>query len=139
MERIDNYLIEVAQKDQKWSHDAEWAVAGNWDMNVIAEEEAWRLQQEVIKGEISLKELRLGVVWANALDREAVEVYGSDLKQGEQAVERFARRHMHLAGRLALTRLRNARLRTAHIAHQSTMSGMGGLGSHDIRDRNLVQ
>ena len=135
-------LTEIALMDARWEDDARWAVHGNWDLHMIAEEEAAKLRTQIVNRELNLKELRAGVAWANALDRESVEVYGSDLSIGEQKAERAARRLMHIAGRSALDGVRNERLRSlVHVANRSggQMPGMGGLETNDRKDTDLVQ
>jgi hypothetical protein len=139
MEILEKRLADVASQDERWVYDAEWAAAADWDMNVIAEDEAVRLRRQVLEGQISLSELRAGVVWANALDREACELYGADFRSGAQVAERVARRHMHLAGRLALRDLKSSRLRIIHTVGIRRRPVVGATETHDIRDRNLVQ
>lgn len=104
-------LTEVGLSDVRWAEEACWAVYGDWDLAEVAEEEADQLRRQVLMGAISIDELRAGVTWVNALDKEAVEMYGSDLTQGEQRAERTARRLMHMAGRAALEDLKNNRRR----------------------------
>ena len=142
----EGQLIEVALAEVRWADDAQWALYGDWDLSQIAEEEAENLRQQVISGALNINDLRAGVAWANALDREAFEQYGSDLRTGDQVAERTARRLMHLAGRSALNGLRNSRLRTlAQVElgqYSGGMPGMGKLETHDftVRDEaNLVQ
>lgn len=138
----ESRLAEVALTDVRWEDDARWAIHGDWDLDTIAEEEAEKLRAQVVTGELALEDLRAGVAWANALDREAVAVYGSDLNLGAQQAERTARRLMHIAGRSALKGVRNERLRaSAHAAHHTNvrMPGMGGLETHDMNDSDLVQ
>jgi len=138
----DRELIEVGLSDDRWADDARWAVYGQWDLVEIAEEGSRVLREQVLNGAITVQDLRDGVKWANALDREAVELYGSDLTSGGQQQERVARRLMHMTGRAALHNLRNQRLRTVATATRTAtrqLFGMGKLETHDIDDRNLVQ
>lgn len=139
----DRKLIEVGLADERWSEDAHWAVNNQWNFVEATEQDAELLRDQVLNGEITIQELRQGVVWANALDQEAVEMYGADLTFGEQQQERAARRLMHMAGRNALSGLRNARLRSvayaSRVATNQHFVGMGKFETHDIRDRNLVQ
>jgi hypothetical protein len=127
-------LVEVGLEDRRWAEDAYWALHGEWDLTEIAQEEASNLQGQVLSGAITIDELRGGVRWANALEKEAVEMYGADLSIGDQIQERVARRLMHLAGATALKGLRSRRLRTIATARVSTerrMPGMGNLETHD--------
>lgn len=132
-------LIEVGLADKRWNDDALWAVYGAWDLKEVAEEEAEVLRNQVLEGEITVAELRAGVTWANALDRESVEAYGADLNQGGQKAERTARRLMHLAGRSALNSLKSRNARTIRVSQIYMMLGMAKLETHDMKDRNLVQ
>ncbi len=131
-------LVEVGLEDGRWTaEDAHWALNGDWDLSEVAQDEAEKLKCQVMSGAITIDELRGGVRWANALDQEAVEIYGSDLGCGEQVAERVARRLMHFAGRSALRSLRNKRLRVLEVA--ATYSAgrfprIGNLEMHDIRD-----
>ena len=100
----------------------------------MAQDEAEKLKCQVMSGAITIDELRGGVCWANALEKEAVEMYCADLSIGDQIQERVARRLMHLAGATALKGLRSRRLRTIATARVSTerrMPGMGNLETHD--------
>lgn len=100
-------LIEVALTDTRWADDARWAIHNDWNLVDIANEEAARLIEGVAQGSLAIGDLRAGVVWANALDREAVELYEADLMAGEQRAERVARRLMHMAGRMALNAVKS--------------------------------
>lgn len=137
---MNDKLTEVAATDSRYQEEAHGVVFESWDMDCIIEESAQTLRAQLLNGHITVDELRLGVIWANALDKEAVELYGSDFTTGEERVERAARRIMHLAGRGALMDFRNKRVRTTTVAHAHVgKCGMGVLETHDIRDRNLVQ
>lgn len=115
MER--KFLQEVAVAEYRWAEAAYGIITDNWEMEGVVREEAELIRTQVLRGSVSLDELRAGVAWANALDRESIETYGAGLPEGAQAVERTARRVMHLAGRSALNGLksRNRRL-IAHVA-----------------------
>lgn len=104
-------LNEVGLSNVRLAEDASWALYGGWDLAEIVEVEADRLKYQVRSGEISINELRAGVIWANALDKEAVESHGADLTHGDQRKERTVRRLMHSAGRSALEDLKNKRRR----------------------------
>lgn len=108
-------LSEIAMIDDRWKDAAQSIITGHSLIESLVQEEAVALKHRVLESDITMAELRGGVAWANALDYEAVELYGTDLLQGEQYYERTARRVMHLAGRLALNTLKNNHRRT--IAH----------------------
>ncbi|MFO0970836.1 MAG: hypothetical protein U0520_00585 [Candidatus Saccharimonadales bacterium] len=128
-------LVEVGLEDGRWTaEDAYWALNEGWDLSEMAQDEAEKLKCQVMSGAITIDELRGGVRWANALEKEAVEMYCADLSIGDQIQERVARRLMHLAGATALKGLRSRRLRTiatARVSTQRRMPGMGNLETHD--------
>lgn len=138
-----HYLTEVATADARWSEEAQWAIAGQWDLDEAAQSSAEELRAAVLHGHLALSELRAGVAWVNALDKEAGERYGFDLRHGAQLHERTARRLMHLAGRQALRSLASRRQRDQLFATTHTRArvviGMGSLETHDIRNQDLVQ
>lgn len=110
-------LTVIGLTKSQWAEDAIGVVNENWDFARIVEEEAVRIQQQVLRGLLTIDDLRACVCWANALDKEAVEAYGADLTKGDQQAERTARRMMHLAGRTALEGLKSSRKRLiAHVA-----------------------
>ena len=110
-------LTNVGLTESQWVEDATGVVNDNWDFARIVEEEAARIQRQVLRDLLTVDDLRALVCWANALDKEAVEAYGADLTQGDQQAERTARRMMHLAGRAALESLKSSRKRLiAHVA-----------------------
>lgn len=109
-------LEEVASTEFRWRESAEGILNDNWEMKSIIADHAEDLQRSFLRGFYNIQELRGGVVWANALDREAVELYGSDLAGGDQLKERVARRIMHHSGRLALSTLSSTPKQIAYIA-----------------------
>lgn len=110
-------LQEVAVAEYRWAEAAHGIISDNWEIEEVVREEAELIRDQVVKGSVSMDELRGGVTWANALDRESIEKYGAGLPEGAQAVERTARRVMHLAGRSALNSLKNRNRRLiAHVA-----------------------
>lgn len=97
---------------------------------------------DVLYGDITVHELRGGVRWANALDREATQ-YADTFS----AVEQTARRITHHAGRMALGHVKTESRRVrwlALTAWASTMAQRQVLEEHDETIRaqhikNLVQ
>ncbi len=99
----NNRITEWALDEYVWAESVEGVLLNGWEFDTEVELHADRLASSVCTGQVSIKDLRRGVRFANELDREAVEVYGADLSAGEQQDERIARRLMHHAGRQALT------------------------------------
>jgi hypothetical protein len=102
-------LEEFALSDSRWDEAARGVVDLQWELSEQVEIETELLARNVLSGAVKVGELRGGVLWASALDREAVEVYGSDLAEGAQQYERTARRIMHHSGRMALAALKTSR------------------------------
>ena len=98
----ERQLVEVAIQTFRWADAAEDVVSWGGRLSLEIDEAAHDLAQSVVKGVVGVGDLRAGVVWANALDYEAVELHGADLTGGLQLHERVARRIMHGAGRNAL-------------------------------------
>lgn len=116
-------LVEVCLTDKRWVNDVYGIVNEGWDLVGIAEEEAERLRLQVLYGGITIDELRAGVAWVNALDKESVELYGADVMQGDQRAERIARRLMHLSARSAYKDLKTNRKRQiARVACKHTQN-----------------
>ena len=102
----------VALLEQCWRESAVGVMTDGWN---IEEEEQYLskiLVSRVVRGAVTVDELRGGVAWASALDAEASSRQSSDLTEGDYRWERIARRLMHQAGRLALDDLKNKRRRT---------------------------
>jgi hypothetical protein len=110
-------LSECATQNCLWRESAE-AVMDGADFDKEVEYLSERLIYAVHQGAITVRQLRLGISWANALDKEAVQTYGSDL-EGEQQVERTARRIMHHAGLVAFGEVRSPIKRLRYIMEQS--------------------
>lgn len=98
-----------ASSIDQWQEAATGILTEGWDMESEIELHTQRLVGLVLSNTVSVGELRGGVTWASALDREAVHMYGSDTREGECTYERTARRIMHLAGRGALNQVKNYR------------------------------
>lgn len=98
-------------------------LANDWELEAQAEEYGMSLARQVTQGSLAAGDLRAGVCWANALDREVVALSSTSAETLGQAdhLEATARRIAHHAGRYALgkvgsrKRLENtiARARTA--------------------------
>jgi len=139
--------IEIVSENEERLAAAHRVVDLGWDAGIQAELRADKFREAVVAGDMPVSELRGGVVWANALDEEAVALFGSNLvelltKEGEQwypaKLEVAARRIEHHAGRIALNQVRSGwRRRLLWIRTQSRerMPGMGGLETHDYDDR----
>lgn len=96
-----------------WGESAQAVLTGGEDIKTEIELGSDRLVHDVRLGSLSVGDLRAGVVWANALDAEAVRAHGADIEAGEDTEERTARRIMHLAGRTALEQVKNHKKLTA--------------------------
>lgn len=116
-----NKLIETAANEAQWLESAQGVVMDDWVIEDEVERASQIITNQIVKGMISVTDLRRGVAWANALDAEAVRAYGSDISEGEERLERTARRIMHLSGRAALENVKSRRrLSTAHILKNVT-------------------
>ncbi len=75
-----------------------------WGIDEQAHHHARLLARQIDERRISQDDLRGGVAWANALDREAVERSGGNIATlgQEDYFEAVARRIAHHAGRFAL-------------------------------------
>ncbi len=95
----ERILADAMILDHRWADAARDVVVWGWDIDDQAQHHSWQLRREVTR-----EELRGGVVWANALDREAFERSGGDLATlgSEDHLEAIARRIAHHAGRFAL-------------------------------------
>lgn len=98
-----------ASSIEKWSRAAETVITDHIEFDDVVEVHMLAIAKMVCVGELEVNELRQGVIWASALDREAVESVGADINTGPWRHERMARRVMHHAGRTALERVKNER------------------------------
>src|SRR5690606_10815646 len=112
-------LIEIASVGTNWGEVAREIVSANWLLHDQVCIEAGRLVGLVLSGSVSTEELRGGVAWACALDKESVAIYGSDITEGSQRLERTARRLMHQSGREALSAVGSRRRREMAFAQHS--------------------
>lgn len=101
-----------ANKIEPWRESARGVITEGWEIEEVSEVLADELASKVTKKELKVDQLRQGVIWANALEEEAQNSYGSDLSSGDYRFERTARRIMHHAGRMALEQVKNRRKRT---------------------------
>lgn len=74
--------------------------------------------QSVLGGNLAPQDLRAGLAWLRALDAEACVMYGSDLGNGAQVAERYARRVLHHAGKLAVDNVGTADARFLYQIRQ---------------------
>lgn len=84
------------------------------DQDQVINELAEKWAKSIVEGTLKLKDLKAGLAWANAMDREFTALYGSEISDnGKISTEFRARRILHHAGRSAvqLTRTELARLR----------------------------
>lgn len=110
---ISNKEVEhVALLEQRWRESAVGVMTDGWDIEEESQYLAKVLVSSVMRGVVTVDELRGGVAWVNALDAEASTRQSADITEGDYRWERTARRLMHQAGRLALDDLKNKRKRT---------------------------
>ncbi len=115
----NNKIEEWGVGEYAWAESVDGITVDGWQLETEVELHAHRLARSVCSEQISVKDLWRGVRFANALDREAVEVYGADLSDGEQQKERIARRLMHHAGRQALLLIKDETRRVIYrISHK---------------------
>ncbi len=119
--KMEKRLTEVAMEDLKWQESAVGQMSDGWQFASEIESLSQNLIESVIAGRVSIKDLRAGVAWASALDKEGVAIYGVDISVGDQQLERLARRTMHHVGREALKVLKNSRRRTIVQAHANKL------------------
>lgn len=105
-------LAPWAISHDNWCESARGVITDGWEIDEVSEVLAHDIMNKILRKEISIDQLRQGVVWANALEEEAQICYGSDLTIGDFKFERTARRIMHHAGKLALDQVKNRRRRT---------------------------
>lgn len=90
-------LKEVALEHSDYS----WDIAGlDFVLATTILADTW--SQSVLDDNLAPRDLRAGLAWLRALDAEACVVYGSNLENGAQVAERYARRVLHHAGKLAV-------------------------------------
>lgn len=104
-------LQDAMAEHSQWQEAAQEMLAEGWDIDVQAEYYGIGLTNRVIRGRLTVDDLRAGVTWANALDGEANAVAGGDINTLGEAdhLEAAARRIAHKAGRLALNRVKSER------------------------------
>lgn len=90
---------------QGWHDAAKDLIAWEWSLASEAELHGKVLSDGVVAGQLSVEDLRGGVVWANAHDREATMVLGAcaaDAIHVDDQIEATARRLAHHSGKWAL-------------------------------------
>lgn len=95
-------IHEWAVNQEYYGESARAILTADWSFDHEVEVFSQELIGQVLDKSLTVSDLRAGVIWANALDAEAVEAYGPDATTGEAAHERMARRLIHHAGRTAL-------------------------------------
>ncbi|HUP26432.1 MAG TPA: hypothetical protein VM124_02160 [Candidatus Limnocylindrales bacterium] len=106
MSNQERLLTDCMGLEEQWAHAAGEVVTWRWKLDEQAKHHAWLLRLQILDGTMSEGDLRQGVVYANALDREAYEQSGGDIAAlgQEDYFEAVARRIAHHAGRFALKR-----------------------------------
>lgn len=106
--------------DQKWLDITNGIILDRWSVDEQVELEGTVLADMVVQGQIDLDSLRAGVIWANALDREAVEAANGNIISlvQEDRVEALARRIAHHVGRFALEKVKSRTRLNAYIANR---------------------
>lgn len=124
-ETIEQWALE----HEAWRESARGVLTDGWDIKAEVEYFATQLAGEVCRGFVSVEELRGGVSWVNALDKEATERFGSDLSVGDFKFERTTRRIMNHAGRMALEQVNN---KSKRIILQSKYTRFSTIGSERV-------
>ncbi len=100
----------VAVAEERYAAAADRIIGQDTTVATEVGYEAARLILGVLREDISVQDLRLGVSWANALDREIS--CATDIVDQRELV---ARRVMHQSGRVALSRVKTSeRLSTTY-------------------------
>lgn len=107
--------------EQGWTRASQQIILGEQDFGYTVQREGQQLADSVVGQELSIRELRGGVAWANAHDREVDQVIGCMDSQNicfEDQLEAVARRLAHHSGRLALDLVGSNRKRDRYIARR---------------------
>lgn len=118
-------LVEWAILHEPWRESARGVLTDGWDMRDIIELHADELVGQVCRGSVTIKQLRAGVKWANALDEEVVKHQDVELINGKYVFEFTARRIMHHAGRMALEQVKSQSKRTVLTVTRGKSSTIG--------------
>jgi hypothetical protein len=126
-------LIDRMAQTPDWYVAANEMIAGEWELDDQAEYYGQLFVDQLLAGELSVKELKGGIAWANALDKEIVETTSAPIDELEEADRReaTARRVAHHAGRFAIHQVKSTRhLERLRVRAQINrhMPGMGGIG-----------
>lgn len=107
---IERKIEDVIVNEQHWGMEAQEMLDWDWAIKDHAEYCATGLVNKIIRGQLTVDELRGGVAWANALDSEATAVIAEVDVIGEQdRLELAARRLANKSGRLALKQVGSER------------------------------
>jgi hypothetical protein len=135
----ERQLIDSMALVPTWHEATQEMLANGWVLTDQEEHYGNWLLELVLTDRVSVSDLRGGVVWANALDKEVMERSGGDIAalDGRDRLEAVARRIAHHAGRYALDQVKSRRKRNIARVTYSGQSigqqfpGMGRLEGHD--------
>lgn len=129
--------------NSKWTEAAREMLAFDCGLREQTEYYSQRLISSVINGHISIEELRAGVAWANALDREIVERCDDIESLGsEDRIEAFSRRIAHHSGRIALKQVGSNTKMLVTIAtrrKRTVLNNNSGMFSLEPKDLTLQE
>ncbi len=120
----ERLLIDTMVLEEHWLVAAQETLASELSIKDQAEHYGRWLAGLVVNRSIRVEDLRGGVAWACALDKEAVErsVGGINLLDGLDHLEAVARRIAHHAGREARGFTKTERHKPAYIAKLAAKS-----------------
>lgn len=133
----DRKILNGFEGDAQWHEAASELLVWGWDIEAQAEHYGEQLLYLVNRKNVGVKELRQGVIWANALDKEAVERSDGmiDSLAGDDRIEAYARRICHHAGKYALGRVKNHRKRLILGARSVRMTNIFHCAGYVQSDR----
>src|SRR4051812_48742166 len=122
----ERILEDVVSADGQVAEATQDIVKGAAEMDDHVERLAFKLADAVNDGSLALADLREHVIWANALDREAVQLSGGDIANlaGPDYIEGTGRRLVNRSGRRALNSVKTDRHRQGYRAKHRTRLGM---------------
>ncbi|HLC91475.1 MAG TPA: hypothetical protein VJC09_00305 [Candidatus Saccharimonadales bacterium] len=140
--QIPSKLTNAMDFAWEWKLLANEIIDDGRDLEEEAERQGKTLTEKLIAGEVSIADLRRGISWVNALDKEVVETIDSPIEElGHQdRLEATARRLAHSSGKAALHEVRSeSNLRQMRLMRHQVNSGMPGMGSPEKHDHLIDQ